>query len=99
MADAVQTVPLIGGVATDGPEGFARGGIASIDPDVVREELKRIRDALAPVMNEEPAGGLTLQQLEVEVGITVGGKVGLIAEGSVEGAASITLTFARNTGT
>jgi len=94
-----EEVALIGGVATDASETWGRG-VASIDPAQVANELQKIRAALAPVMagNDPATSGLSLQQLEVAVGITVGGKVGLIAEGSVEGTASITLTFAQKTG-
>jgi hypothetical protein len=67
---------------------------AVIDTDHIRENLEKIRDALSPIMSSDQAG-LALDSLEVSLGLTVGGQVGFIAKGSVEGTASITLTFKR----
>jgi Trypsin-co-occurring domain 1 len=69
-------------------------GTASVDTDRLRDNLQKIRDALAPVVQQQP-GGMSLESLEVALGLTVGGEIGFIAKGSVEASASITLTFKR----
>ena len=88
---ATLEVPLIGGEATDA----ALGTDSLIDADQISQQLVKLRDTLAPVVTEGGSGGLALDTLEVQLGITVGGKVGFIAKGSVDIAGSITLTFKR----
>ena len=86
-------VALIG--AGSGQEDLVEQRIPHVDADTIRQQLETIRDAMAPVMTSG-AAGLSLESVALELGITGSGEVGfIVAKGTVELAATITLTFAR----
>ena len=73
-------------------EGVTAQLFGHIDPNDLCEQLKDIRDSLAPVV-QDSTSGLPLQQVEVGLTLSASGKVAFIAEAGLE--ASITLTFGR----
>jgi hypothetical protein len=65
-----------------------------VDLDALSEQLMDIRNAISPILVEEPErGGLALQSLVISLTVGVDGKIWFIVSGSAE--ASITLTFSR----
>jgi hypothetical protein len=65
-----------------------------IDLDDLSQQLMEIRNAINPVLAEEPQPGrFGLQSLEISLTVGAEGKIWFIVSGSAE--ASITLTFSR----
>jgi hypothetical protein len=65
-----------------------------VDLDRLSEQLLDIRNAISPILTEEPQpGGLALQSLVISLTVGVDGRIWFIVNGSAE--ASITLTFSR----
>ena len=66
-----------------------------LDLDDLSEQLQEIRNAITPVIADEPqaAGGFGLESLEIALTVGAEGKIWFIVSGSVE--ASITMTFSR----
>jgi hypothetical protein len=65
-----------------------------LDLDDLSQQLRDIRDAITPVLAEDPEPGVFgLQSLEIALTVGVEGKIWFIVSGSAE--ASITLNFAR----
>jgi hypothetical protein len=65
-----------------------------VDLDDLSQQLMEIKDAINPVLAEEPQpGGFGLQQLVISLTVGAQGRILFIMSGSAE--ASITLTFSR----
>ncbi len=66
-----------------------------VELDRLSEQLQEVRDAITPIIADEPqaTGGFGLQSLEISLTVGANGKIWFIASGSAE--ASITLTFSR----
>lgn len=70
-----------------------RWGGGEVDTAELRQQLADIRDALAPVLEDDGGAALRLSSLEIGLTLSASGKVLFIAEAGVE--ATITLTFSR----
>jgi hypothetical protein len=65
-----------------------------VDLDRLSGQLMEIRNAISPILTEEPQpGGLALQSLVISLTVGVDGRIWFVVNGSAE--ASITLTFSR----
>ena len=82
-----ETLPVIVDVTADVPGGIDAldGGVGEVALDKVSGAIDKLKKALAPTMQAPAEGGLVLDNIEIALGVTVGGEVGVFAQGFLRG--------------
>ena len=70
------------------------GKLGAVDLDQMRSQLTQIRDALSPVLEEEPQKSIQLQSIELDLTVGLEGQVWFVAKGTAE--ASLRLIWSRD---